>query len=206
MGEAADIGSQLPAILLFAVWWALLTLADIFFPRAGSDEPIPLAGPRVDDLDTMVATGTGIARRTVGALDPGFNENRFLHSAALAYEAILNAYAQADMKTLRSLLAPDVMAVFEQAIAERRACGEDLHLTFICLKEARIISARMDKSMAEIGVAFTAEIISAMRPCAPQEDDDTAARIVETGDLWTFSRDLASRDRIWRLTATDETG
>jgi predicted lipid-binding transport protein (Tim44 family) len=64
---------------------------------------------------------TGLA--AVKAIDPSFDVGHFLSGAKQAYEMTVKAFAAADRPTLRNLLAPQVMASFDTAIAEREEQG-----------------------------------------------------------------------------------
>ncbi len=202
MNEAADIGSQLPAILLFVLWWALLTMLDISFPKSDPDRREPL-GAGGAGADKVVAASAPVWQ-AVRKADPAFDADEFLRGASQAYEIILNAYVREDGNALRSLLSAEVLAAFEAAIADRRERHEKLHLTFICMKEACITGAGTDGRAVEIAVRFVAEVISAICPTVPAAVCNDTMRVVETGDLWVFGRDLDARDRNWRLIATDE--
>lgn len=203
MDQVADAGSQWLAILLFVSWWALLGLLDLMFPKAGSEVLKPLVGPasnasREDAASSVRPCGM------VSRADPSFDEQHFLHGAASAYETILHAYAKGDMRTLRLLLSPEVLAAFETAIDERSSRGFEMDITFVCLKEASVTGADVARSVAEISVRLTAQLISVTRSASGVLVDGDPQRIIETSDVWTFSRDLSQGNPQWRLVATDE--
>lgn len=207
MNETAEMGSQIPAIVLFALWWGLLMMLNILFPHIGTDKPAPADGPGKDAAARRPVSGT--ACQAVRDADPAFDEADFLRGASNAYEAILRAYAEEDRTALAPLLSAEVLEAFEAAMAERRQRREKLYLTFVCLKEARIVACDVNEGRLEISVRFIAEVVSAIRSTAPEPDDgeivrDDTMRMVETGDLWTFARDPRLRDRNWQLIATDE--
>ena len=212
MNEAAEMGSQFPAILLFALWWGLLLALDIVFPRADPPPPGP-AVQHVSGADAGAEDGAdadAAAWQAVAKADPAFDGAAFLRGAATAYEAILCAFAQEERETLRRLLSAEVLAAFEAKIAERRAHGGTLSLTFVGMRQARIVAGTVTSGIAEVSVRFAAEILlSVTQPPSPQAAGVEAApaeamRIVETRDLWTFARALDSRDPNWQLIATDE--
>ncbi|MBN9552199.1 MAG: Tim44 domain-containing protein [Alphaproteobacteria bacterium] len=203
MNQVADAGSQWLAILLFVSWWALLGLLDLMFPRAGSE----ILKPPVGAVRNSSGEGAASPVRTCGIVsraDPSFDEQHFLHGAASAYETILHAYAKGDIRTLRLLLSPEVTAAFETAIDERHRCGVEMDITFVCLKEALVTNADVAGTMAEISVRFVAQLISASHSASGALVDGDPHRIIETSDVWTFSRDLSQRNPQWRLVATDE--
>lgn len=203
MDQVADAGNQWVAVLLFMAWWALLGLFEIMFPDADSGK----TKPPVDAARGASPKPAASAPPACGAVvraDPSFDEQDFLDGAACAYETILHAYASGDMATLRHLLAPEVLSAFEAAIGERRRGGLEMAIAFIGLKEARVIEAGMAGSVAEIDVRFVAQLVSTVRTAGGELVQGDPERIVETGDVWTFSRDVSQGRQQWRLVATDE--
>jgi predicted lipid-binding transport protein (Tim44 family) len=196
MQAATETGSTLSAVLLFAGWWLLLTLLDLWSVReTKAASPAAVAPDQHTDAASQCAAGE---------VYPGFNEREFLSRAARAYEAILQAYAILDLDTLRRLLAQEVFNVFEAAIAERVRRAEKLHLVFICHKTVAIDRVSRDGSYVEISVHFAAHLFSAVLSSEGAVVDGDPKRLIETRDLWTFSRDISGKDNPWLLTATDD--
>lgn len=198
MGEVAEFGSFLPAILLFVLWWALLAVFHVVSPPTDAGKPAPAA------RDAGALEAVPVKTVSPGRLgsDPAFDEKEFLQGASKAYEIILQAYAEGDTQTLLPLLGKDVMVAFGKAIAARRQRKETMRLAFICLKEARLTDRTFDGGVAEVTVRFTAEI---MTSTVPQGDAPAGpGELFETNDLWTFARHPATDGRGWRLVATEE--
>ena len=101
--------------------------------------------------------------------------------------------------TLRSLLAPKVMASFDTAIAAREAedrteTVEFLHPPRADLEKAEVVGA----DLARVTVRFLAEFRSRTKGPEGEGVDDR-----RTAELWTFERNLKSRDPNWLLTHVD---
>jgi predicted lipid-binding transport protein (Tim44 family) len=140
---------------------------------------------------------TGLA--AVKAIDPSFDVGHFLSGAKQAYEMTVKAFAAADRPTLRNLLAPQVMASFDTAIAEREEQGitetvEFLHPPRADLEKADVVGA----DLARVSVRFLAEFRSRSKGPEGEAVDDR-----RTAELWTFERNLKSRDPNWLLTHVD---
>ncbi len=58
---------------------------------------------------------------------------------------------------------------------------------------------------AQITVRFISQIISVTRDGAGNVIDGSPDKVTEVIDVWTFARDISSRDPNWKLVAT-ETG
>ena len=140
---------------------------------------------------------TGLA--AVRAKDPSFDVTRFLGGAKGAYEMIVKSFAAGDRATLRNLLAPKVMASFDTAIAQREAedrteTVEFLHPPRADLEKAEVVGA----DLARVTVRFLAEFRSRTKGPEGEGVDDR-----RTAELWTFERNLKSRDPNWLLTHVD---
>ena len=141
---------------------------------------------------------TGLA--AVRARDPAFEVSRFLNGARSAYEMIVKAFAAGDRSALRNLLAPGVMASFDTAIAAREADGrteavEFLHAPRADLEKAELVGA---SDLARLTVRFLAEFRN--RSKGPEGE---AVEDRRTAELWTFERNLKSRDPNWMLVHVD---
>jgi predicted lipid-binding transport protein (Tim44 family) len=140
---------------------------------------------------------TGLA--AVKSKDPGFDVSRFLGGAKTAYEMIVKAFAAGDRAKLRELLAPPVMAGFDTAIAAREAENrsetvEFLHSPRADLEKVEVVGA----DLARVTVRFLAEFRS--RTKGPEGEGVEDRR---TAELWTFERQLKSRDPNWTLIHVD---
>ncbi len=143
-------------------------------------------------------TLTGLA--AVRAMDPGFDVGRFLGGARGAYEMIVKAFAAGDRATLRNLLAPGVMASFDTAIAAREAEARTETVEFLHSPRADLEKADMvgGGDLAQLTVRFLAEFRS--RTTGPEGEAVDDRR---TAELWTFERNLKSRDPNWTLVHVD---
>jgi predicted lipid-binding transport protein (Tim44 family) len=134
-------------------------------------------------------------------IDRSFDQTTFSSGAQAAYEAIVVAFAQGDRNTLKDLLASDVYDNFERSIQEREDQNQKMSTDIISIRAADIIDATLVAKEAEITVKFEAEMISMTK------DDEG---VVISGDpqphtvkeLWTFARDLKSRNPNWLLITT----
>lgn len=141
----------------------------------------------------------------IGRADNGFDALAFLSGARKAYEMIVTAFAFGDRKILKNLLAKDVFDSFLNAVAARETRGEKVEMTFVSLDNATMEDARCRAATAQISVRFLAKLISATRSNDGTLIEGSPDKIVEMIDIWTFARELGSRDPNWKLIAT-ETG
>lgn len=142
-------------------------------------------------------------RAIVGA-DPAFDVGRFLDGAQAAYRMILEAFWRGDREELGHLVGGDVLASFEQSIIAREEAGEQLDNRLVQIERAVISDARLTGRTAEVDVRFDADIAAVTRDRDGKVIAGTLSDAIPTHDVWTFRRDLASRDPNWLLVETDE--
>lgn len=134
--------------------------------------------------------------------DQSFDPDQFLTGARAAYEIIVTAFAEGNRKTLKDLLSRDVHDGFAGAIADREARGEQVDQSFVGIKAADIVEAELKGSIAQLTVKFVSELISATRDRAGEVIAGDPKRIKEVTDIWTFAREVTSRNPNWKLIAT----
>jgi predicted lipid-binding transport protein (Tim44 family) len=132
------------------------------------------------------------------AIDRSFDPATFLDGAEKAFRIIVTAFAAGDRGTLRSLLSDDTYHAFEQAIAGREAAGQTQVSTIHGIHSATIESAELRGTVASIAVRFVSDQISLTQDKDGHPVTGTDA-VTEITDVWTFERDLATRDPVWRL-------
>ena len=138
-----------------------------------------------------------IARR-----DAAFDPKSFVSGAKRAYEMIVVAYAQGDRKQLKTLTAREVFDDFSRAIGEREGRGEQNDTNFIGIHKADLIDAELKDSIAKVTVKFVSQMITVVRNKAGAIIEGDANLVREVTDIWTFAREVASRDPNWKLVAT----
>ncbi len=140
--------------------------------------------------------------RQVRAADPSFNERYFLQGARAAFEMIVGAFAAGDTATLRPLLADDVYDNFAEAIRARQAAGETLTTEVKAFDAVDLLDARMDGRHAVVQVKFTTRQINVTRDAEGAVVDGDPDQALEVVDIWTFSRNVRSKDPNWLLVET----
>jgi predicted lipid-binding transport protein (Tim44 family) len=141
----------------------------------------------------------------IAEADGSFDPDEFLAGAGIAYEMIVTAFAEADKKELKPLLTADVYKGFAQVIDQRAADGESLDYKFVGIDSAELAGAGLDRRKASVTVRFVSEMISATRNAAGEVVEGDPNQIRQVIDVWTFERDISSRDPNWKLSATEAT-
>ena len=138
----------------------------------------------------------------IARADANFDPEHFLRGAKQAYEMIVMAFAEGNRKLLKDLLSREVFDSFVAAIADRESRGEQIDQSFVGINKAEIVEAELKGTTAQVTVKFISQLISATRDAAGQVIAGDPQRIREVNDIWTFAREVTSRNPNWRLIAT----
>jgi predicted lipid-binding transport protein (Tim44 family) len=153
----------------------------------------------IAELGTPVAAGLD----AIVAADPSFDAKQFIAGARAAYEMIVGAFAAGDRKALKGLLSKEVYEGFEGAIRDRESKGETVENRFVSLDNADITGAELRGNTAHVTVRFVSQLITATRDRSGNVVDGSPDKVTEVTDVWTFARDVTSRDPNWKLVATE---
>ena len=153
----------------------------------------------VAEAGSVLASGLD----AIVAADPNFDHKHFLTGARAAYEMIVNAFAEGDRRTLKNLLSREVYDGFEAAIGEREKRSETVESRFVSIDNAEITAAEFRGRTAQLTVRFQCKLISVTRDKNGNVIDGNAEKVTDVTDVWTFARDLSSRDPNWKLVATE---
>lgn len=151
-----------------------------------SDEPLSLAA-RINQVRDA---------------DGGFEEKSFLSGARAAFEMIVQAFAAGDLASLRPLLSDEVFANFARAVKDRQAAGETLETRIAAIRDADLADARLEGSVAFITIRFVSDQTNVTKDVDGRIVDGDPNQPIEVIDLWTFARNVRSRDPNWTLVET----
>ncbi|MEO5758574.1 MAG: Tim44/TimA family putative adaptor protein [Mesorhizobium sp.] len=204
MNETTDPNNAILLVAIVAFYWVLLGSWGQPLPRSREDKA------KRDDAQTRQRTGcvenTSSGDTPLDVIrksDPSFDPATFLAGAKAAYEIVLLAYANGDIQTFKRLVGPEVLDIFERAIAGRRDRDEMLQLTFIGMREATVVSVLEEDGTAEIAVRFVSDVVTVTRSANDAIVAGDPQQIVEVIDTWTFACETLSTKRNWMLIATD---
>jgi predicted lipid-binding transport protein (Tim44 family) len=163
--------------------------------------PQPAADRWKGVADANPAVWTGLD--AVVTADRSFSPQGFLSGARIAYDMVVHAFAAGDTATLRNLVTPEAFANFDNAIRSRAAAGQTMTTTVVSIDDAAIVGAQLADTMAQLKVRFAAKLASVTRDAQGAVVDGSPNAVADHIDLWTFARDIRSRNPNWMLTATE---
>ena len=204
-------GIPLIDILIFAIIAIFLglRLRSVLGKRTGFEQDFSRDQSQQDVSDPSslapaeVTTLTGDGVSAVMSADPSFSEKEFIKGASAAYGMILNAFAEGDLETLKSLLGYEMNIGFADAIRDRQKADETLMIDLQSIDRAVISSAKLLDGVASLVVEFTSRqqrLLKASDGSVIDGDADTVETFI---DLWTFERDISSTDPTWLLVETE---
>jgi predicted lipid-binding transport protein (Tim44 family) len=135
--------------------------------------------------------------------DPTFQPKTFLSGAKLAYEMVVEAFANSDKSALKGLLSRDVLDGFSKVIDGRLQAGEKLTFQFVGFEKAEILAASLNEKRANVSVKFLSQMISSTYDKAGVLIDGDPKEIKDVTDVWSFERDVTQKDPNWRVVSTE---
>jgi predicted lipid-binding transport protein (Tim44 family) len=175
--------------------------------RTGADaahKPVETVEP-AERWKGIAEPGTAIAAGLDGVVqeDPAFDVKHFIAGARAAYEMIVMAYAEGDRRTLKNLLAKEVYDGFEAAIRDREGKGETVETRFVSIDKSDLTAVDVRGRTAQVTIRFVSQLVSVTRDKSGNVIDGNPEKVTDVTDVWTFARDLSSRDPNWKLVATE---
>ncbi len=165
--------------------------------RQDEDHPEPVVNLGLSKSSPFYSTIEKIHQ-----LDHSFNLPGFFDGAEYAYGLILNAFWNLDRKTLRNMLSRQVYDQFDRAINNMEQQKLRHENKLMDIEKIDLKDVNLTGSLAEITVEFTSHMIMTTRDGDGKIIEGDADRTIKVTDIWTFCRDVKSRDPNWTLVAT----
>ena len=129
-----------------------------------------------------------------------FDEKTFIKGAEAAYEIIINAFAKGDRKTLKPLLTKELFKNFEGVINDRNSKKISSEMTFIGIKETKILDIDSKDTFYKVKTKFVSEIVNCLKNDKGEVIEGNPEEIKLVTDVWVFEKDLKNSDPTWYLT------
>jgi predicted lipid-binding transport protein (Tim44 family) len=172
------------------------------------DQP-PLAptadvAPPTDRWKGLAEAGTPLALGldAIATQDSSFDPQHFLSGARSAYEMIVLAFANGDRRALKDLLSAEVYDSFDSVIKDREKHEQKTETRFVSVDKAELVNAEARDRAAQLTVRFVSQMISVTRDKNGAIVDGNPDKVTDITDVWTFARDISSRDPNWKLVGT----
>ena len=129
-----------------------------------------------------------------------FDEKEFSKGAEAAYEMIINAFAQGDKKLLKSLLTKDLFKSFEGILKERTDKKITSEMTFIGIKETKILDINNQGTFYKVKTKFISEVVNCLKNEKGEVIEGDPQQTKTVTDVWVFEKDLKNNNPTWYLT------
>ena len=138
-------------------------------------------------------------------IDDNFEINSFCDGAKKAFEFILTEFSNNNLKALEKLLSKSIYKVFEEQINLRKKKKEELEITIISVKNPEIKSVNLEKKyVAYFKLLFDSEQVQVTKNSSDEVIDGDNNQILQIKEIWTFSKNLKSKDPNWILEEIEE--
>lgn len=162
-----------------------------------------VTSPLEEELKECEITGkTASALRAIAKKQHGFSIKHFTEGATVAFEMVVKAFSNGDKENLKELLREELYSQFVISIEEREKLGYTQEITILSVESAKILKANLYKDVAEITVEFMSEQINLIKDSKGKVVEGDVSKIEEHDDIWTFTKDLSSRNPNWKLKET----
>jgi predicted lipid-binding transport protein (Tim44 family) len=160
--------------------------------------------PPTDRWKGIAEPGTPLAQGfdAIAAQDSSFDPRHFVSGARGAYEMIVLAFANGDRRSLKDLLSSEVYESFDAAIKEREKREQKTETRFVSIDRAELVNADVRDRSAQLTVRFVSQMISVTRDKDGTIVEGNPDKVADITDVWTFARDITSRDPNWKLVGT----
>ena len=178
--------------------------------KTNNVQPVISTPKADDDLDNDISDyveDNSENAKTLKLIKDGnkdFTVESFVSGAKKAYEIILMAFENSDLKTLKPLLEKPVYDSFKTVVENRAKKQLSIEASFIGMRDIRITNVYFDKktNTAEITVAFKSEISTVVKDKGGKIIEGDPNEIKKQKDIWTFSKKLTDKKPIWFLKST----
>jgi predicted lipid-binding transport protein (Tim44 family) len=129
----------------------------------------------------------------------GKDKKEFLKGAEIAYETILTAFANGEVKKLKDLLTPMMNSNFSDAIEARNSEKIKSEFTFIGMKESSVEKYEKANDILFATVRFVAEVISVKKDKDDKIIEGNPDKIKFVTDIWKFTKNIKKNSPNWYL-------
>ncbi|MBI1327605.1 MAG: Tim44/TimA family putative adaptor protein [Alphaproteobacteria bacterium] len=176
--------------------------ANPFTPPADETAVKEVLAEIIQDRVSGFSDEAHAALAKIRSMQSGFDLAKFASNARDAFTMIVTAFSTGDRDTLKMLLTPSMYQSFDQALREREKTGETLETEIHNVKKVEVVDAALDGHTASLTLKISASETIVHRDSAGRVIEGDENHVIDMVDLWTFSRDMKSKDPTWYLSAT----
>ena len=143
-------------------------------------------------------------KRSISKIDPTFNEDEFLKGAQNFFQMVINSFVKGDLEDIVKYIDDKLVKNFKSVIDERLKEGESLKIEILNMKSIKIKDVKELKISLRLSVLFETEQIKVLKDNKGKVIDGDPKKSILVKDLWTFEKEINSKDMNWKLVETSD--
>ena len=147
---------------------------------------------------------TKINKDIINQVDPTFNEKEFLKGAQNFFEMVIDCFVKGNLKNIEMYIEKKLINNFQLVIDERLQEEETLKIKIIKMNSIQIKDVKKQKNFLRLSVLFESEQIKVLKDKNGKIIDGDQKKSILVKDLWTFQREIHSKDLNWILIETSD--
>ena len=143
-------------------------------------------------------------KRSISKIDPTFNEDEFLKGAQNFFQMVIDSFVKGDLEDIVKFIDDKLVKNFKSVIDERLKEGESLKIEILNMKSIKIKDVKELKISLRLSVLFETEQIKVLKDNKGKVIDGDPKKSILVKDLWTFEKEINSKDMNWKLVETSD--
>ena len=136
--------------------------------------------------------------------DPTFNEKEFLEGAQNFFEMVIDSFVKGDLKNIEKYIDNKLIKNFKMVIDERLQEEESLNIDIKKMISVHIKDVKKLKNFLRVSVLFESEQMKVLKDKKGKIIDGDQEKSILVKDLWTFEKQIESKDLNWILVETSD--
>ena len=140
----------------------------------------------------------------ISTIDPTFNEKEFLKGAQNFFQMVIDSFVKGNLKDITNYIDDKLIKSFKLVIDERLEEGESLKIDIVKINSIKIKDAKELKNFLRLSVLFETEQIKVLKDKKGKVIDGDPKKSILVKDLWTFEKEIKSKNINWKLVETSD--
>ena len=141
---------------------------------------------------------------SISEIDPTFDEKEFLKGAQNFFEMVIDCFVKGNLDDIMNFIDVKLIKNFQSVIDERLAENESLKIDIIKMNSIKIKNFTKLKNFLKISVLFETEQVKVLKDKNGNIIDGDQKKSILVKDLWTFEKNIQSKDLNWKLVETSD--
>ena len=155
-------------------------------------------------LGNVDSNKTKIDKSSISTIDPTFNEEEFLKGAENFFQMVINSFVKGNLKDIVNYIDDKLIKSFKLVIDERIEEGESLKIEIVKMKSIKIKDVKELNNFLRLSVLFETSQIKVLKDKNGKVIDGDPKKSILVKDLWTFEKEIKSKDMNWKLVETSD--